>query len=434
MLNLRLDILQSVFDKLSDALFLYDTSLHIVGANESAERLFGMQPNEMIGKHCQELFRRGDGESEPFWLRSGTIGFHINHGSNRVGVIRIVPLFDESGGLEGMAAIVKDIAKEFAPVQRPVVAESPAMIELFEFVRKIAVSKATSILIDGENGTGKDLIAKTLHYQSLRQCEPFVAINCAAIPATLLESELLGYERGAFTDARKKKLGLFELANKGTLFLDEIGDLPHSLQAKLLRVLEDHTFRRLGGLRDITIDVRVIAATNQNLAQAVKAKKFRQDLYYRLNVIQITVPPLRQRTLDILPLARFFVRHYNGKYKRQIEFITLEAESLLLTHQWPGNVRELRNVIERAMILEDTSDIRPCSLPFGLHPQNSSFAVAAGRDASSQIGCEKPFVVLQRHLVVEALRKMDGNQRRSATLLGITRDQLRYKMKKFHLR
>src|SRR5579872_5064159 len=133
MLNLRLDILQSVFDKLSDALFLYDTSLHIVGANESAERLFGMQPNEMIGKHCQELFRRGDGESEPFWLRSGTIGFHINHGSNRVGVIRIVPLFDESGGLEGMAAIVKDIPKEFAPVQRPVVAESPAMIELFEF-------------------------------------------------------------------------------------------------------------------------------------------------------------------------------------------------------------------------------------------------------------------------------------------------------------
>ena len=181
------------------------------------------------------------------------------------------------------------------------------------FVRRIAISEAGSILIEGENGTGKDLIAKTLHYQSLRQSEPFLAINCAAIPETLLESELFGYEKGAFTDARAQKRGLFELADKGTLFLDEIGEIPLSLQAKLLRVLEDQCFRRLGGLRDISIDVRIIAATNKNLREAVREGAFRQDLYYRLNVIQLLVPPLRERPQDILPMARFFIEHYNGE-------------------------------------------------------------------------------------------------------------------------
>src|SRR5579872_475458 len=431
--DLRPDIVEAIFDKLSYAVFLYDKTLHIVGVNQSAARLLGMTAEGMMGKHCRELFRRGDCGTETSWLTSGMISVHIDQGGGRIAVVRIVQLFDDAGALEGMVGIVEDVTKEAAPLQRQIIAESPAMLTLLDFVRRIAVSEATSILIEGENGAGKDLIAQLLHHESSRSCGPFIAINCAAIPTTLLESELLGYEKGAFTDARSQKLGLFELANKGTLFLDEIGDLPHSLQVKLLRVLEDHSFRRLGGLRDITIDVRIIAATNQNLAKAVKEKTFRQDLYYRLNVIQLIVPPLRERPQDILPLARFFVRHYNGKFKRQIDRINLDAENLLLMHRWPGNVRELRNVIERAMILEDTAEIQPSSLPFGVPPPALSFAAAAGVDASLQAGYEQSLRSEEHRLLVEALRKMGGNKTRSAALLGITRDQLRYKMKKLKL-
>jgi two-component system, NtrC family, response regulator AtoC len=195
------------------------------------------------------------------------------------------------------------------------------MREVVNFVRRVAASEATTILLEGENGTGKDLIAKTLHYQSLRQAEPFIAINCAAIPDSLLESELFGYEKGAFTDARAQKRGIFELADKGTLFLDEIGEIPLMLQAKLLRVLEEQSFRRLGGLKDIQLDLRVVAATNKNLREAVKEGAFRQDLYFRLNVIQI--PSRRCASAGRhLPLARFFIDHYNRKFKRSIEGVS----------------------------------------------------------------------------------------------------------------
>ncbi len=305
---------------------------------------------------------------------------------------------------------------------------------MLAFVRRVAVSEASSILIEGENGTGKDLIAKTLHYQSLRQAEPFLAINCAAIPDTLLESELFGYEKGAFTDARAQKRGLFELADKGTLFLDEIGEIPLSLQAKLLRVLENQCFRRLGGLQDINVDLRIIAATNKNLREAVREGAFRQDLYYRLNVIQLVVPPLRERPQDILPLARFFIEHYNAKFKRQIEGMSPEAESLLLSHDWPGNVRELRNAVERAMILEDTAQIRPQSLPIAVRGTGSSFVAATGAMACAFSSEGMSLVEQERRLLVQALEKTGGNQTQAARLLRITRDTLRYKMKKFNLR
>jgi transcriptional regulator with PAS, ATPase and Fis domain len=308
------------------------------------------------------------------------------------------------------------------------------MRDVPNFVRRVAVSEAASILIEGENGTGKDLIAKTIHYQSMRQGEPFLAINCAAIQETLLESELFGYEKGAFTDARAQKRGLFELADKGTLFLDEIGEVPLSLQAKLLRVLEDQCFRRLGGLRDIHVDLRIIAATNKNLREAVREGAFRQDLYYRLNVIQLVVPPLRERPQDILPLARFFIEHYNNKFKRQIEGLTPEAESLLLTHDWPGNVRELRNAIERAMILEDSARIRPATLPIAVRGSGSSHAGANGTMPMPFTGEPMSLVEQERRLLVQALEKTGGNQTQAARLLRITRDTLRYKMKKFNLR
>jgi two-component system, NtrC family, response regulator AtoC len=277
------------------------------------------------------------------------------------------------------------------------------------------------------------LIAKTLHYQSLRQSEPFLAINCAAIPETLLESELFGYEKGAFTDARTQKRGLFELADKGTLFLDEIGEIPLLLQAKLLRVLEDQCFRRLGGLADIRIDVRIIAATNKNLREAVREGAFRQDLYYRLNVIQLLVPPLRDRPQDILPMARFFIAHYNAKFKRQIGGISSEAETLLLAHDWPGNVRELRNAVERSMILEDTAYLRPSSLPIAVRGPDSASAESAGLEPTHP-GDVMSLVEQERRLLVQALEKTAGNQTQAARLLHTTRDTLRYKMKKFNLR
>ncbi len=416
----RPEILESIFNQVSDSFFVYDKSLQIVGVSQSAQRLFGMSSEEMIGKHCQELFRCTG--SSPSMLSTGTITLHTNSVPERMLVVRVVQLFDEAGSLEGVVATVKDFAQEISPGNCQIITESQAMLDLLEFVRRVATSGVMSILIEGENGTGKDLLARALHHQSVRQSRPFVAINCAAIPATLLESELFGYEKGAFTDARRQKAGLFELADKGTLFLDEIADLPLPLQPKLLRVLEDQCFRRVGGLRDIAIDVRIIAATNKDLRKAVKDGALRQDLYYRLNVIQLTVPPLRERPKDILPLARFFVEHYNRKFKRKIDGISAGAESLLLLHQWPGNVRELRNAIERAMILEDTREIRPFSLPVAVCPANGLFSVE-----------QLCLAEQERHLIVQALGKTAGSRPKSAVLLGITPHRLRYKMKKLNL-
>jgi transcriptional regulator with PAS, ATPase and Fis domain len=367
-------------------------------------------------------------------MPNGTVNLHLENGRERMVVFRTVQLLDSGGAFEGVVATVKDITEEAEPAKRQIIAESQALRDLLSFVRRVAVSEATSILIEGENGTGKDLIAKTLHYQSMRQAEPFLAINCAAIPDTLLESELFGYEKGAFTDARAQKRGLFELADKGTLFLDEIAEIPFSLQAKLLRVLEDQCFRRLGGLQDIRIDVRIVAATNKNLHEAVREGAFRQDLYYRLNVIQLMVPPLRERTEDILPLARHFIAHYNAKFKRQIDGLAPDAEDLLLNHQWPGNVRELRNAIERAMILEDTAFIRAASLPIALRGEDwkeMSFVASAARGESVN---GLSLADQERRMVVQALENTEGNQTQAARLLRITRDTLRYKMKKFNLR
>src|SRR3974390_3104625 len=247
-----------------------------------------------------------------------------------------------------------------------VIGVSAKMAELLGFVNKVAASETTTILVQGESGTGKDLIAKAIHYQSRRQDKPFVAINCSAIPETLLEAELFGHERGAFTDAKTMKKGLFEMADGGTLFLDEIGELSPLLQAKLLRGLEDQGIRRGGGGRAVQVDVRVIAASNRDLEKAVREGHFRQDLYYRLAIIAIFIPPLRERAEDILPLVEFFIDWYNRKFKKAVRGITPETRRLLLAPNWPGNVRELKNSIERAMILEEEAVLRPRYMPFAI--------------------------------------------------------------------
>jgi transcriptional regulator with PAS, ATPase and Fis domain len=405
-----------------------------------------MSSDEMLGKNCQEIFRCTvcepscgmlAGLNQSASAGNSTVRLNTGNGLERLVIMRTNQMFDDSGELTGVVATIKDITEEASPDKREVIAESASMREVLDFVRRVASSEASTILIEGENGTGKDLIAKNLHYQSLRQAEPFIAINCAAIPETLLESELFGYEKGAFTDARSQKRGIFELADKGTLFLDEIGEIPLMLQAKLLRVLEEQSFRRLGGLKDINLNLRVVAATNKNVREAVKEGAFRQDLYFRLNVIQILIPPLRERTEDIIPLARFFVEHYNKKFRRNIEGIGAPAARLLLSHSWPGNVRELRNAIERAMILEESAVITPSSLPIAVtqpEPGEPVAAVALAAPVPNGAADGLSLEDHERQLVTRALEKTNGNQTQAARLLRITRDTLRYKMKKFNLR
>ena len=329
-----------------------------------------------------------------------------------------------------------------------VVGASKTMRELMAFVFKVARSEAATILITGESGTGKDLIAKAIHYESTRAEKPFVAINCSAIPETLLEAELFGHERGAFTDAKAMKRGLFEVADQGTLFLDEIGEMSLFLQAKLLRALEDHSFRRVGGLRDLSVDIRVIASSNRDLERALREKRFREDLYYRLSVISLSLPHLRDRREDILPLAEFFLRHYSQKFRKPLEGMTPELERVLLNYNWPGNVRELKNAIERAMILEEEKRLTPTYLPIrvmapeavgsGSSPDEASPAWHTLNDGRRIPHWEIPtggtsLEQVERTLVEQALKQARGNQSQAARLLAISRDALRYKMKKFRL-
>ncbi|MBF8261011.1 MAG: sigma-54-dependent transcriptional response regulator [candidate division NC10 bacterium] len=312
-----------------------------------------------------------------------------------------------------------------------IVGTSWGIREVIALARKVARSESTTTLIQGESGTGKDLLAKAIHYESTRAEEPFMEIACTAMPETLLESELFGHERGAFTDAKAQKKGLFEVAHGGTIFLDEIGDMSGGLQAKLLRVLEERNFRRVGGTKDVTVDVRVIAASNRDLRQAVDSGAFRKDLYYRLQVVTITIPPLRDRREDIPLLGRHFLEYFGREFKRRRPRLSPEAERLLVQYDWPGNVRELRNVVERVMILEDTGDLLPGHLPPEIGPVAASPSLLVPTFQLPEAG-----VVLEeveREFVRQALELTRGNQTRAARLLGLTRDELRYRVKKFGL-
>ena len=333
----------------------------------------------------------------------------------------------------------RERARQFSFDQ--IVGSSPGMRNMFALARKVAGSEVSSVLLEGESGTGKDMVAKAIHYGSRRADAPFVAINCAAIPANLVESELFGYEKGAFTDAKARKEGLFEQAEGGTLFLDEIGELELSLQAKLLRGLEEGAFRRVGGLRDIALDVRVIAASNRDLKTESAAGRFRPDLYYRLSVIQIEIPPLRERGDDVIMLAEHYITHFNERLRKHISGLSSEVEETFRRYSWPGNVRELRNVIERVMILEDGDLITTAYLPRGLNPDEgiSQAKSDSTKQPSQQDGRMRGFNLppgglvlddLEMSLVRQALERSGGNQTRAAELLGISRDQLRYRLKK----
>jgi DNA-binding NtrC family response regulator len=312
----------------------------------------------------------------------------------------------------------------------PIVGESAAMKDIVALVWKLATSRANTVLLLGESGVGKGLVARALHDASDRRGKPFLTITCSAIPETLLESELFGHERGAFTDAKSMKPGLFEVADGGTVFLDEIGDMPFGLQAKLLQVLEEKTFKRLGGVADISVDIRVVAATNADLDRAVKENRFRLDLYYRLNTFPIRIPALRERPEDIPALVRFFLDKFNRDFNKQVTGIQEAAQDALKRHPWPGNVRELRNAVERAMILGHGPTLTAKDFAFSLEADAQGRPAAAGRLLDlPQEGLDME--ALEKDLVRQALERSGGNQSRAAQLLGMTRDQIRYRLEKY---
>ncbi len=351
-----------------------------------------------------------------------------------------------------------------------IIGSSRKLAEVVEVARKVAKSDAATVLLQGESGVGKDLLAQAIHYESARATRPFIPINCTALPEELLESELMGHEKGAFTDAKFAKKGLFEVADGGTIYLDEIGDMKVGLQAKMLRFIETKAFKRVGGHRDIEVDVRIIAATNTDLNEAVRSGAFREDLFYRLNVIPIEMPPLRERREDIIPLAHHFLSALSEDVKRKVRGFAEGTLASMTAYDWPGNVREMRNLIERALILGEGEylELRPLS---GLADRRSSrvpsmaegggdrdaagtaaegkvwipatetvgagagpHGGATGGDAASALTLPPRGVVLEdveKEFILQALEAQGGNQTRAAQMLGLTRDALRYRMKKF---
>ena len=306
-----------------------------------------------------------------------------------------------------------------------IVGSSPAMRDVKALLARVAASPASTVLLQGETGTGKDLAAKAIHYNSDRSNRQFVNITCSAIPEQLLESELFGHERGAFTDARQQKRGLFETADGGTVFLDEIGEMSVGLQAKLLRFLEEKSFKRVGGLADIRVDVRVIAATHRNLEQLVRDGKFREDLFYRLQVMPIALPSLRERRGDIPLLVNYFVDRFNREFKKKVTHVSAAAMKMLEDYGWPGNIRELRNAVERAMLLIDGNTLEPSHLTM------LARTVSASKFQLPPEGVR--LEELERQLLVQALERSGGNQTHAGELLGINRDQVRYRIEKFGL-
>ena len=307
-----------------------------------------------------------------------------------------------------------------------IIGESPAMQEVKALLQRVAASPASTVLLTGESGTGKDLAAKAIHYASHRAARPFMNITCSALTGTLLESELFGHERGAFTDARQQKRGLLESAEGGTVFLDEVGEMAPALQAKLLRFLEEKAFKRVGGTTDIRVNVRVIAATNRNLEERVRDETFREDLYYRLNVLPVRLPPLRDRAGDVPILTNFFIDGFNREFRKHVLGAEPEIMEAVEHYAWPGNVRELRNAVERGVLLADgerlTLDLFSMLAPSSGAPANVKLP-PAGTDLEQ----------LERDLVVQALDRTSWNQTKAATLLGLNRDQIRYRIEKFGL-
>ncbi len=424
----EIPLLYAYFNDAPEPLLLCDASLVILSANKSAENLLRIPAGEVAGRNAREVLPLGppgDGIRAP---QQPAIEWRstCERDGRRCDIeVSGKALRGASAGAEGWLLVLQPLGLRQAPPE--FIGHSPVTQELLEFVSRIARSRAASIMLLGESGTGKELIARRLHALSPRADAPFIAVNCAALPESLFESELFGYEKGAFTNAAQRKEGLLALAHGGTVFFDEIGDLPLALQTKMLRVLEERSFRRVGGSRNIPVDLRIISATNTDLENAIQARRFRSDLYYRLNGVLIGLPALRERAEDIHPLAIHFLQHFNRVHHRHIRGIHPSARRLLNLYSWPGNVRELRNVIERALLVETSSWITPSSLALPNQPDRKALPPAAPETGLA--GASFCLRSSERELIAAALAESGGNQSRAARLLGIGRFSLRYKMK-----
>jgi PAS domain S-box-containing protein len=425
-----------ILDSINEGVFTVDQDWRIISFNLAAERITGVPRQEAIGSACSDVFHANICEKECALKRTFASGkpivnvtAHIitNKGEKIPIRISTALLKDKKGRLIGGVETFQDLSQVEElrkELQRrhtfeDIVGRGPAMTRLFEILPQIAESSST-VLIEGASGTGKELFARAIHNLSPRRKKKFVAVNCAALPDNLLESELFGHKAGAFTDARRDKPGRFMMADKGSIFLDEIGDISPALQVRLLRVLQERVIEPLGGLEPKPVDVRVIAATNKDLKKLVKSGKFREDLYYRIRVVHLELPELKSRREDIPLLIEHMIAKFNRIQGKNIEMISPEAMSPLLEHDYPGNIRELENIIEQAFVLCRGSVIEPGHLPPELRPETD-----ATRDSLGVMSLRS----MEKRLIEETLRKLNGNRQRAAAELGINPSTLYRKMK-----
>ena len=446
-LNRQIQLVKTVFDSMPDGIAVLDLTGQILFTNPSMQQIFGAEPPDTSPNKWSETygifypdketrvpvdlllsthFSRGEAiRDQELFVRNKEHpeGIHIRASA--------IPLFDENQEVIACAFFIRDILPaglEATYSFGEIVGKSQNMQEIFMLMQRAANSDIT-VLISGESGTGKELVARAIHANSPRQAGPFVTVNCAAIPETLIESELFGHERGAFTGATTKRIGKFERANRGTIFLDEIGNMELTLQAKLLRVLQERRIQRIGGTANIPIDIRVITATNQDLEAAMEADIFREDLFYRISTFPIMVPPLKDRREDIPLLAHHFVKNYAEQAAKSIKAISADALQLLMQYNFPGNVRELENIIERAVLLETTELLQPSSLPPQISSTISSQPILSSPNSTAIL----PFEEVERQTLAHALKVMDNNVAKTAQALKMARSTLYRKLKLYQL-
>ena len=424
----RLDAALKLLDKGGVDAVLMDLDLPDSRGFETFHRVRAKAPDVpavvLTGLADEDMGVRAVKEGAQDYLVKGQVDGNILSRAVRYSVER-----QKSGGAGKSAASQDGTVKAGRGAQEPcldIIGRSRGFREVMDLVSVVAKTSRTSVLIHGETGTGKELIANSIHYASSRRDGPLIKLNCSAIPDTLLETEMFGYEKGAFTDAKQSKKGLFELADGGTIFLDEIGDMDIRLQPKLLQVIENRSLRKVGGVRDLQVDVRVIAATNKDLETMVRENRFREDLYYRLKVMDIYLPPLRERKEDILPLAEHFVAENCKAHGVETKRLSKECCGLLASHPWPGNAREVRNIIERAVILSDSHEILPAHLPPELRRETPGSSFASNPFSHGDLTLEE----LGNKYIRHVLDRVNGNKTNASEILGISRLTLREKLKK----
>lgn len=435
--------LEDILNSITDGVFTIDADWHITSFNRAAEEITGFMKGEALGKKCGMLLRGSacDG-SCPMrqTIESGRPTYNVEveiqrKDGRKVPInVNTALLFDDDGAVIGAVETFRDVSKirqleeELEDRYRfdTILGKSKPMQELYDLLENVVDSDAT-VLIQGESGTGKELVARALHYNGVRKEKPFVAVNCSALAENLLESELFGHEKGAFTGAVRMKPGRFEIADGGTLFLDEIGDMSSALQVKLLRVLDEQTFQRVGGTKNIRVDVRIIAATNKNLIEEVQNKDFRKDLYYRLNVVSIWLPPLREHIDDIPLLADHFIHRCNRKMKKSIREISSDVIQHLMDYPWPGNVRELENAIEQAVVLCRGDEIESRHLP------RTILTGTFTQEREETFLNEKSLDEGEKQILIRVLNAVNGSRVRAAKRLGLSKATLWRKMKKHGL-